>query len=43
MALSKCLGCSTEFAVGLETCPQCGSTKHHEVGTPKPKAKGGKK
>ena len=39
MALSKCLGCTTEFAVGLVKCPQCGSMKHHEVGGPKPKPK----
>ncbi len=39
MALSKCLDCTTHFAVGVDTCPHCGSTKQAEVGSPKRKAK----
>lgn len=30
MALRVCEECTTRFAVGLKTCPQCGSGHHHE-------------
>ncbi len=39
MALSECLDCGTLLAVGLETCPHCGSVKLAEVGAPKAKGK----
>lgn len=37
MALWLCDECGTRFAVGAEKCPHCGSGKHHEDGTPKPR------
>lgn len=38
MALWVCVSCSTAYAVGLEACPQCGSTDSYEEGQePMPK------
>lgn len=42
MALNVCDNCTTEFSVGAEWCPACGTKDYHEAGTelkPKPKPK----
>ena len=39
MALERCEKCDTLFAIGVESCPQCGSKQHHEEGAPKKKLK----
>ena len=39
MALERCDKCDTLFAIGVESCPQCGSKQHHEEGAPKKKPK----
>lgn len=31
MALRVCLGCSTAYAVGLQSCPQCGSPTRNAI------------
>lgn len=42
MVLRACLECTTSFAVGLERCPQCGSTNHVEEGSEEHMAKIGR-
>ena len=37
MALWVCEDCTTKYAVGLENCPQCHSTRHYEDGEHMPK------